>query len=53
MDIGAAEATIEQLFNVGLLQDAGDLYSLRKEDLLALERFAEKSASNLISSWSW
>jgi len=50
MDIGAAEATIEQLFNVGLIQDAGDLYSLRKEDLLALERFAEKSASNLISS---
>jgi len=50
MDIGTAEATIEQLFNVGLLQDAGDLYSLRKEDLLALERFAEKSASNLISS---
>ena len=50
MDIGAAEATIEQLFNVGLIQDAGDLYSLRNEDLLALERFAEKSASNLISS---
>ena len=50
MDIGTAEATIEQLFNVGLLQDAGDLYSLRKEDLLRLERFAEKSASNLIDS---
>ncbi|MCK4856189.1 MAG: NAD-dependent DNA ligase LigA, partial [Bacteroidales bacterium] len=50
MDIGTAEATIEQLFNVELLQDAGDLYSLRKEDLLRLERFAEKSASNLITS---
>ncbi len=50
MDIGTAEATIEQLFNVGLIQDAGDLYSLRKEDLLRLERFAEKSASNLIDS---
>jgi DNA ligase (NAD+) len=50
MDIGAAEATIEQLFNVGLIQDAGDLYSLRKEDLMGLERFAEKSASNLITS---
>ena len=50
MDIGAAEATIEQLFNVGLIQDAGDLYGLRKEDLLRLERFAEKSASNLIDS---
>jgi DNA ligase (NAD+) len=50
MDIGAAEATIEQLFNAGLIQDAGDLYSLRKEDLMGLERFAEKSASNLITS---
>jgi DNA ligase (NAD+) len=50
MDIGAAEATIEQLYNVGLIQDAGDLYSLRKEDLVGLERFAEKSASNLIDS---
>ncbi len=50
MDIGAAEATIEQLFNVGLIQDAGDLYSLQKEDLMRLERFAEKSASNLIES---
>ena len=50
MDIGAAEATIEQLYNVGLIHDAGDLYSLQKEDLLKLERFAEKSASNLIDS---
>lgn len=50
MDIGAAEATIEQLYNVGLLKDAGDLYSLRKEDLVGLERFADKSASNLIDS---
>ena len=50
MDIGAAEATIEQLFNVGLIKDAGDLYSLRKEDLVGLERFAEKSASNLVDS---
>jgi DNA ligase (NAD+) len=50
MDIGAAEATIEQLYVEGLIQDAGDLYSLRKEDLLGLERFAEKSASNLIGS---
>jgi len=38
------------LHAAGLIQDAGDLYSLRKEDLLGLERFAEKSASNLIDS---
>ena len=50
MDIGAAEATIEQLHTAGLIQDAGDLYSLRKEDVEKLERFAEKSASNLIES---
>jgi DNA ligase (NAD+) len=50
MDIGAAEATIEQLHREGLIKDAGDLYSLRREDLIRLERFAEKSASNLIDS---
>ena len=50
MDIGAAEATIEQLFREGLILDAGDLYSLKLEDVKNLERFAEKSASNLINS---
>jgi DNA ligase (NAD+) len=50
MDIGAAEATIEQLFKEGLINDSGDLYSLRYEQVLMLERFAEKSAENLISS---
>jgi DNA ligase (NAD+) len=50
MDIGAAEATIEQLHREGLIQDAGDLYSLRREDLVRLERFGEKSAANLIES---
>jgi len=50
MDIGAAEATIELLFNEGLIRDAGDLYSLVYEDVLKLERFAEKSAENLIKS---
>jgi DNA ligase (NAD+) len=50
MDIGAAEATIEQLYGAGMIQDAGDLYRLRKEDVVGLERFADKSASNLIES---
>ena len=50
MDIGAAEATIELLFNEGLIRDAGDLYSLEYEQVKTLERFAEKSANNLISS---
>ncbi|PLX22420.1 MAG: DNA ligase (NAD(+)) LigA [Marinilabiliales bacterium] len=50
MNIGAAEATVETLVDKGLIHDIGDLYFLTKEDLLSLERFAEKSASNLIDS---
>ncbi len=50
MDINIATATIEQLYNHNMIQDYGDLYYLRKEDVLNLERFAEKSAENLISS---
>jgi len=50
MDIGAAEATIDQLFREGMILDAGDLYSLSLEEVEGLERFAKKSASNLINS---
>jgi DNA ligase (NAD+) len=50
MDINCAEATVAQLFEAGLVKDVSDLYFLQKEQLLKLERFAEKSASNLISS---
>ncbi|MGM0497729.1 MAG: NAD-dependent DNA ligase LigA [Bacteroidota bacterium] len=50
MDIEAAEATIEALYNKGLINDLSDLFQLQKEDLLKLERFAEKSAQNLIDS---
>lgn len=50
MDIGAAEATIDLLFREGLVRDAGDLYKLTKEQVEGLDRFAEKSASNLIRS---
>lgn len=50
MDIGLAEATIELLYNRQLLKDQADYYELRKADLVDLERFGEKSASNLISS---
>ncbi len=49
MDIqGLGEKLIEQLLEIGLVRDAADLYQLRKEDLTALERKAEKSAQNLI-----
>ncbi len=50
MNIGAAEATIEALYNKGFIKTPADLYSLKKEQLLELDRFAEKSARNLINS---
>lgn len=40
--------TIEQLFQAGLLHNIADIYDLKKEQLLPLERMAEKSANNLI-----
>ncbi|MCQ2959197.1 MAG: NAD-dependent DNA ligase LigA [Bacteroidales bacterium] len=50
MDIALAGATIEQLFNAGLLKNAADFYSLTYNDVIRLDRFAEKSAKNLIES---
>lgn len=41
--------TIVQLFNAGLIHNIADLYDLKKEQLLPLERMAEKSAQNLIA----
>src|SRR5246127_785315 len=40
--------TIEQLYNAGLIKNIADLYELTKEQLLPLERMAEKSANNLL-----
>lgn len=40
--------TIDLLFSKKLLRYSSDLYKLRKEDLLPLERMAEKSAGNII-----
>lgn len=49
MDIdGLGEETVEQLYDEGLIRDFADIYSLKKEMLLPLERMAEKSADNLI-----
>lgn len=50
MDIGCAEATIEQLYQHGLLRSPSDFYRLDKETLVKLERFADKSADNLLQS---
>jgi DNA ligase (NAD+) len=40
--------TIELLFNAGKIHNVADIYDLKKEDILPLERMAEKSASNLM-----
>jgi DNA ligase (NAD+) len=50
MDIGCAEATVEQLYYQGLLRNVADFYDLTREALMVVERFAQKSADNLIKS---
>ncbi len=47
---GLGEKIIELLINEGLVKDAADLFILKEGDLMPLERFAEKSADNLIKS---
>jgi DNA ligase (NAD+) len=46
---GLGEVLVEQLVAKDMVRDVGDLYSLKLEDVAALERMAEKSASNLLS----
>ena len=47
---GFSEKTAEQLFEELDLRSLGDLYKLKKEDLLNLERFGEKKAQNLLEA---
>ncbi|MFH1523312.1 MAG: NAD-dependent DNA ligase LigA [Patescibacteria group bacterium] len=47
---GLGKKIIEQLVKEGLVKDVGDFYKLTEEDLKPLERFADKSAENLIAS---
>lgn len=50
MDIeGLGGETVALLVNEGLILNYADLYTLRKDDVLPLERMAEKSAENLIN----
>ena len=44
---GIGEALIEQLQSGGLVTDPADIFFLTKEQILALDRFAEKSATNI------
>jgi len=51
MDIdGLGEKIVQQLVEVGLVKDVSDLYRLTEGDLIPLERFAEKSAQNIIKA---
>jgi len=47
---GLGTKIVEQLMDEGLLVSAADLYILTKEELVGLERFAEKKADNLLAS---
>ena len=49
---GLGEKNVVALLDSGLIKNTADLYSIKKEDILGLERFAEKSADNLINSIS-
>jgi DNA ligase (NAD+) len=51
MDIeGLGEKNVELLYSKNLIKHFEDIYTLKKEDLLELPRFAEKSAENLINA---
>lgn len=47
---GLGTKIVEQLYDKGLIRDIADLYELRREELVPLERMAEKSAQNLIDA---
>lgn len=47
---GLGPANVNQLVDEGLIHDTADLYRLKTDDLLELERFGRKSAENLVKS---
>lgn len=47
---GLGEKVVTQLFEAGLVRSVADLYYLKREDLLPLERMGEKSVTNLLTS---
>ena len=50
MNINMGPETVEDLYHAGYVRNVADLYTLRTVDLLRLERWAEKSAKNLMDS---
>ncbi|PYX46885.1 MAG: DNA ligase (NAD(+)) LigA [Acidobacteria bacterium] len=45
---GMGESLVNQLIERGLVKNVADIYSLTKKDLLSLQRFADKSAQNIL-----
>jgi DNA ligase (NAD+) len=45
---GMGESLVSQLIERGLVKNVADIYALTKKDLLSLDRFAEKSAQNIL-----
>jgi DNA ligase (NAD+) len=51
MDIeGLGESTVFQLSDAGMVGDAGDIYSLTREQLLTLDKWGETKADNLLAA---
>ena len=50
MNINIGPETVEDLFNAGYIRDVADLYSIKYNDLIRLERWAERSAHNFLNS---
>jgi len=48
--VGLGEKIVVQLVEAGLVGDMADLFTLKREDLLEMEGFAEKKADNLLAS---
>lgn len=47
---GLGPETVDQFYQEGLIHDVADLYSLRADEIVKLERMGEKSAENIIRS---
>ena len=50
MNINMGPETVEDLYEAGYIKDTADLYTLEIADLLRMERWADKSARNLMAS---
>jgi DNA ligase (NAD+) len=50
MNINAGEETISLFYDAGLAKNVADLYDIKMEDILKLDRWGEKSAANFLES---